>query len=73
MSQHGTAEKPDKNNDSGQSAAPGAAVGAEIPPDDPDLMDLFRKLAGLWSDVPAAARPAIKADILAVVRAASPK
>jgi len=59
-SQHATPENPEENAHSLDSAAPGAAVGAQNTPIDPDLQAIIER----WPELP----DAVKAGILAMVR-----
>ena len=61
-SQYATQEKPEENADSGEGAAPGAAVGAENESIVPELAAVIEA----WSDLPEA----VKVGIMAMVKAA---
>ena len=60
MIQHATPENPEENAHSRDSAAPGAAVGMQNTPIDPDLEAIIQR----WPELP----DVVKAEILAMVR-----
>lgn len=62
MSQQVTSVNPGENAHSQSCAAPGAAVGIENAPIDPELQAIIQR----WADLPEA----LKAGIVAIVKAA---